>query len=67
MSAAVKQRKKQAVITRTTAQDALIRYILGILLIVLGTAALASLFSVDGGIAFRLIRERIFGLSGSFP
>ncbi len=67
MSAAVKQRKKQAVITRTTAQDALIRYILGILLIVLGAATLASLFSVDGGIAFRLIRERIFGLSGSFP
>ena len=67
MSAAVKQRKKQAVITRTTAQDALIRYILGLVLIVLGAAALASLFSLEGGIAFRLIREKIFGLAGSFP
>ena len=58
MSAAVKQKKNQTVITRTTAQDALIRYILGLVLAVLGMAALASLFSAEGSIAFRLIRER---------
>ena len=67
MSATVKQKKAQAVITRTTAPDALVRYILGLLLAVLGMAALASLFSGAGSIAFRMIREIIFGLTGSFP
>ena len=67
MSATVKQKKAQAVITRTTAPDALVRYILGLLLAVFGLAALASLVSGEGSIAFRLIREIVFGLTGSFP
>ena len=67
MSAAAKQKQRQAAITRTTAPDALIRYVLGLLIMVLGMAVLICLIPGITGNAFRLIRIRVYGLTGMMP
>ena len=65
MSANVKQKRKEAVITRTTAPDALFRYAFGALLLALGLAAFAALFMSDGSVTLRLLKEKAGGLAGS--